>query len=45
MFGEWDPALADSLLQRMTPESARVDVQSASWDRVRADISKVRTCW
>ncbi len=41
MFGEWDPALADALLQRMTPDNARVDVQSASWEHIRADIGKV----
>ena len=41
MFGEWDPALADALLQRMTPDYARIDVQSASWEHIRADIGKV----
>jgi hypothetical protein len=41
VFGEWDPALADALLQRMTPDNARVDVQSASWEHIRADIGKV----
>jgi hypothetical protein len=41
VFGEWDPALAAALLERMTPDNARIDVQSASWEHIRADIGKV----
>eukprot|EP00208_Stichococcus_sp_RCC1054_P001535 CAMPEP_0206142388 /NCGR_PEP_ID=MMETSP1473-20131121/16665_1 /ASSEMBLY_ACC=CAM_ASM_001109 /TAXON_ID=1461547 /ORGANISM="Stichococcus sp, Strain RCC1054" /LENGTH=1083 /DNA_ID=CAMNT_0053537371 /DNA_START=256 /DNA_END=3510 /DNA_ORIENTATION=+ len=41
VYGQWDPALVTELLTQMTPQRARIDVQSKDYDAVSKQIKEM----
>lgn len=44
MYGKWDPVLMTELLGHMTPQQARLDVQSRDYDAVSKQIQQASLC-
>ena len=42
VYGRWDPDLVTELLSHMTPQQARLDVQSKDFDAVAEQIKQAR---
>ena len=41
MYGRWDPHLVTLLLGRLTPDNARIDVQTFAWEGISEQLRQV----